>query len=42
VRGAVLVLDEVETGLRFAPNSISERVGIRPDMIALSKTSASG
>lgn len=40
--GAVLVMDEVKTGLRFAPNSISERVGIRPDMITLSKTLANG
>jgi glutamate-1-semialdehyde 2,1-aminomutase len=40
--GAVFVMDEVKTGLRIAPNSISERVGIVPDLITVSKALGNG
>jgi glutamate-1-semialdehyde 2,1-aminomutase len=40
--GALLIMDEVKTALRIAPNSISERAGIEPDLIALSKALSSG
>jgi glutamate-1-semialdehyde aminotransferase len=39
---AVLIMDEVKTGLRIAPNSVSERVGIEPDLVAVSKAMSSG
>jgi glutamate-1-semialdehyde 2,1-aminomutase len=40
--GALFIMDEVKTGMRFAPNSISERVGIVPDMLTLSKALGNG
>ena len=40
--GALFIMDEVKTGLRIAPNSISERVGIVPDMITVSKALGNG
>jgi glutamate-1-semialdehyde aminotransferase len=40
--GALFVMDEVKTGLRIAPNSVSERVGINPDLITVSKALANG
>jgi glutamate-1-semialdehyde aminotransferase len=40
--GVLLIMDEVKTGLRIAPNSISERAGIEPDLIAVSKALSSG
>ena len=40
--GALFVMDEVKTGLRIAPNSISERVGLVPDMLTVSKALGNG
>ncbi|RYZ07540.1 MAG: aminotransferase class III-fold pyridoxal phosphate-dependent enzyme [Myxococcales bacterium] len=40
--GALLVMDEVKTGLRIAPGSISERIGLVPDLITVSKALANG
>ncbi|HWA74664.1 MAG TPA: aminotransferase class III-fold pyridoxal phosphate-dependent enzyme [Polyangiaceae bacterium] len=40
--GALFILDEVKTGLRIAPNSVAERVGIVPDMITVSKALGNG
>lgn len=40
--GAMFIMDEIKTGLRIAPNSISERVGIVPDLITVSKALGNG
>jgi glutamate-1-semialdehyde aminotransferase len=40
--GALLVMDEVKTGLRIAPGSICERVGLVPDLITVSKALSNG
>ena len=40
--GAVLILDEVKTGFRIAPGSVSARVGIVPDLITVSKALGNG
>jgi glutamate-1-semialdehyde 2,1-aminomutase len=40
--GALFIMDEVKTGLRIAPNSISERAGIAPDLITVSKALGNG
>ncbi|MFO0576393.1 MAG: aminotransferase class III-fold pyridoxal phosphate-dependent enzyme [Polyangia bacterium] len=40
--GAVFILDEVKTGLRIAPNSVAERVGVVPDLITVSKALGNG
>jgi glutamate-1-semialdehyde aminotransferase len=40
--GALFVMDEVKTGLRIAPGSVSERVGLVPDMITVSKALSNG
>lgn len=40
--GALFIMDEVKTGMRIAPNSISERVGIVPDLLTVSKALANG
>lgn len=40
--GALFVMDEVKTGLRIAPGSISERIGLVPDLITVSKALANG
>jgi glutamate-1-semialdehyde 2,1-aminomutase len=40
--GAVFVLDEVKTGIRIAPNSIAERVGVVPDLTTVSKALGNG
>jgi glutamate-1-semialdehyde 2,1-aminomutase len=40
--GALFIMDEVKTGLRIAPGSVSERVGIVPDLIAVSKGLGNG
>lgn len=40
--GALFVMDEVKTGLRIAPNSISQRVGVVPDMLTVSKALGNG
>lgn len=39
---AVFIMDEIKTGLRIAPNSISERVGVVPDLITVSKALGNG
>jgi len=39
---ALLIMDEVKTGIRVAPNSVSERAGIIPDIITVSKGLANG
>ena len=40
--GAIFIMDEVKTALRIAPNSIAERVGIIPDLYAVSKALGNG
>lgn len=40
--GALLVMDEVKTGLRIAPGSVSERVGVTPDLLTVSKALGNG
>jgi glutamate-1-semialdehyde aminotransferase len=40
--GALFILDEVKTGLRIAPNSVAERVGVVPDLITVSKALGNG
>jgi glutamate-1-semialdehyde 2,1-aminomutase len=40
--GALFVMDEVKTGLRIAPNSIAQRVGLIPDMLTVSKALGNG
>jgi glutamate-1-semialdehyde aminotransferase len=40
--GAVFIMDEVKTGLRIAPGSVSERVGLVPDLITVSKALGNG
>jgi glutamate-1-semialdehyde aminotransferase len=40
--GAVFVLDEVKTGIRIAPNSVAERVGVVPDLLTVGKALANG
>lgn len=40
--GAVFIMDEVKTGLRIAPGSISARAGIVPDLLAVSKALGNG
>ena len=40
--GAVFIMDEVKTGFRVPPGSISQRIGLRPDMITLSKALGNG
>ncbi|MFB6354050.1 MAG: aspartate aminotransferase family protein [Halobacteriales archaeon] len=40
--GALLVLDEVVTGLRVSPGSYAARVGIEPDLTALGKILGGG
>jgi len=40
--GALFVMDEVKTGLRIAPGSICERIGLVPDLITVSKALANG
>jgi glutamate-1-semialdehyde 2,1-aminomutase len=40
--GALFVMDEVKTGLRIAPGSICERIGLTPDLITVSKALANG
>lgn len=41
-RGALFIMDEVKTGMRIAPNSVSGRVGIIPDLLTVSKALANG
>lgn len=40
--GALFVMDEVKTGLRIAPGSVSERVGVVPDLLTVSKALGNG
>lgn len=40
--GALFVMDEVKTGLRIAPGSVCQRVGLVPDLITVSKALANG
>jgi glutamate-1-semialdehyde aminotransferase len=40
--GAVFIMDEVKTGVRIAPGSVSARVGLVPDIITVSKALGSG
>jgi glutamate-1-semialdehyde aminotransferase len=40
--GALFVMDEVKTGLRIAPGSVSERVGLQPDLLTVSKALGNG
>jgi glutamate-1-semialdehyde aminotransferase len=41
-RGAVFVMDEVKTGVRITPGSVSQRIGLDPDIITLSKALGNG
>eukprot|EP01062_Namystynia_karyoxenos_P062601 TRINITY_DN55496_c0_g1_i1.p1 TRINITY_DN55496_c0_g1~~TRINITY_DN55496_c0_g1_i1.p1 ORF type:complete len:484 (+),score=130.85 TRINITY_DN55496_c0_g1_i1:69-1454(+) len=41
-RGAVLIFDEVMTGLRCAPGSVGEALGVDPDLITLGKAVSGG
>lgn len=40
--GAVFIMDEVKTALRIEPGSISERVGLVPDLLTASKALGNG
>jgi glutamate-1-semialdehyde 2,1-aminomutase len=40
--GAVFIMDEVKTGLRIHPGSVSARIGLTPDMITVSKALGNG
>jgi glutamate-1-semialdehyde aminotransferase len=40
--GALFVMDEVKTGLRISPGSVSERVGVVPDLLTVSKALGNG
>jgi glutamate-1-semialdehyde 2,1-aminomutase len=40
--GALLIFDEVKTGVTIAPGGATERFGVRPDLIALAKAIGGG
>lgn len=40
--GALLIMDEVKTGLRIAPGSVSARIGLEPDILTISKSLGNG
>jgi glutamate-1-semialdehyde 2,1-aminomutase len=40
--GALFVMDEVKTGLRIAPGSVSARIGLVPDLLTVSKALGNG
>lgn len=40
--GALFIMDEVKTGLRIAPGSVSARIGLVPDMLTVSKALGNG
>ncbi len=40
--GALLIFDEVKTGVKIAPGGAVERYGVRPDVICLSKAMGGG
>jgi len=40
--GALLIFDEVKTGVKIAPGGAVERYGVRPDLVCLSKAMGGG
>jgi glutamate-1-semialdehyde 2,1-aminomutase len=40
--GALLIFDEVKTGITIAPGGATERFGVRPDVVALAKAIGGG
>jgi glutamate-1-semialdehyde 2,1-aminomutase len=40
--GALFVMDEVKTGMRIAPGSVSARIGLVPDLLTVSKALGNG
>lgn len=40
--GALFVMDEVKTGMRIAPGSVSARIGLAPDLMTVSKALGNG
>ena len=40
--GALLIFDEVKTGVTIAPGGASERFGVKPDLVALAKAIGGG
>jgi glutamate-1-semialdehyde 2,1-aminomutase len=40
--GALLIFDEVKTGITIAPGGASERFGVKPDIVALAKAIGGG
>jgi glutamate-1-semialdehyde 2,1-aminomutase len=40
--GALFIMDEVKTGLRILPGSISARIGMAPDLLTVSKALGNG
>ena len=40
--GALLIYDEVKTGVTIAPGGATERFGVQPDLIALAKAIGGG
>lgn len=40
--GALFIMDEVKTGLRIAPGSVCERIGVMPDLLTVSKALGNG
>ena len=40
--GALLIFDEVKTGITIAPGGATERFGVRPDIVALAKAIGGG
>jgi glutamate-1-semialdehyde aminotransferase len=40
--GALFIMDEVKTAVRIAPNTVSERIGLVPDLITASKGLGNG
>ena len=40
--GALLIFDEVKTGVKIAPGGAVQRYGVRPDMVCLSKAMGGG
>jgi glutamate-1-semialdehyde aminotransferase len=41
-RGALLVFDEIKTGIRFGPGGAAGRYGVRPDLVVLGKALGNG
>jgi glutamate-1-semialdehyde aminotransferase len=40
--GALFVMDEVKTGMRITPGSVSARIGLEPDLLTVSKALGNG